>query len=434
MALTIDSEQSAPAAGNLSAETAPAPRPLPRPSAKAAFASFAHRNYRLWFTGQAGSLVGTWMQNTAQGFLVFELTQSPAYLGYVGFATGVPMALLTLFGGVVCDRMSRRTLLLITQTSMMLLAFILAGLTFLGLVQAWHVVLLAFALGVANAFDAPARQSFIVELVEREDLSNAIALNSSMFNLGSAIGPAAAGLVYAAFGPAWCFTINGISFLSVISALLMMKIDTQPARARIGSALEDLKEGLHYVLQEPTIRVLVTIPMVVTIFAMTYNTLLPAWAVDILHGDSTTNGFLQSARGVGSLTAALMIASLGRAQIRGKLLTTGMMVLPVMLIVWAVVRGLPLSLLMLFGVGWGWMLVLNGVNILLQSLTTDDLRGRVMSIYSLGFFGPMPVGALLTGFAAETVGAPITVAAGAVFMLLFSAYLWVRMPALRRLQ
>lgn len=439
--MTTDPEPPAPAASELSARvteassaaTAPVGRPLPRPSAKAAFASFNHRNYRLWFTGQAASLVGTWMQNTAQGFLVFQLTQSPAYLGYVGFAAGVPMGLFTLLGGVVSDRMPRRTLLLITQTTMMLLAFILAALSFLGLVQAWHVVLLAFGLGVANAFDAPARQSFVVELVEREDLGNAVALNSTMFNLGSAIGPATAGVVYALLGPAWCFTLNGISFIAVISALLMMQIRVQPVRARFGSALDDLKDGLRYVVREPTIRVLIVVPMVVTMFAMTYNTLLPAWAVDILHGDSTTNGFLQSARGFGSLLAALMVASLGRVQMRGKVLTLGSFVLPLLLIVWAVVRGLPLSLVALIGVGWGWMLVINMVNILLHSLAPDALRGRVMSIYSLGFFGLMPVGALLTGIAAETVGAPITVVAGAVVTLGFAAYLWLRVPHLRKL-
>jgi MFS family permease len=431
--VTTDIEQPAATDGEAGPGVTAAPhaRPLPRPSAKAAFASFSHRNYRLWFVGQAASLIGTWMQTTAAGFLVFQLTQSPAYLGYVGFAAGVPIWIFTLFGGVVSDRMPRRTLLLITQTSMMILAFILAALTFLGHVQAWHVVLLAFGLGVANAFDAPARQSFVVELVERENLGNAVALNSTMFNLGSAIGPATAGVVYALLGPAWCFTINGISFLAVISALLMMRIKIQPPRVRVGSAFDDLKDGLRYVVNEPTIRVLIIVPMLVTVFAMTYNTLMPAWAVDILHGDSTTNGFLQSARGFGSLLAALMVASLGRTQMRGKLLTVGSFVLPLLLMVWATTRWLPFSLVALIGVGWGWMLVINMVNILLQSLTPDDLRGRVMSIYSLGFFGMMPVGALLTGIAAETIGAPITVAAGAAVTLAFAAYLWLRVPHLR---
>jgi predicted MFS family arabinose efflux permease len=407
---------------------------VPLPRAKATFASFSHRNFRLWFTGQAASLVGTWMQITAQGFLVFQLTQSPAYLGYVGFAAGVPIWLFTLFGGVISDRMPRRTLLVITQTTMMVLAFILAALSFLGLVQAWHIILLAFGVGVANAFDAPARISFVVELVEREDLGNAVALNSTMFNLGSATGPAVAGVVYAWLGPAWCFTLNGLSFIAVITALLMMRLQPQPLRVRAGSAFDDLKEGLHYVITTPLIRVLIAIPMVLTVFGMTYNTLLPAWAVDILRGDSTTNGFLQSARGVGSLCAALMIASMGRVQMRGKVLTVGSLVFPLALVVWAALRWVPLSLAALAGVGWAWMLIINMVNILLQSLARDDLRGRVMSIYSLSFFGMMPVGALVTGVTAEAIGAPITVVVGAVFTFVFAAYLWLRVPQLRALE
>ena len=192
------------------------------------FTALKYPNYKLWFWGQMTSLFGTWMQITALSYLTFELTHSPAYLGYVGFANGIPTWLFMLYAGVVADRMSRRRLMIITQTAMMILAFILAALSFLGHIQPWHIVLLAFGLGVANAFDAPARQAFVVELVEREDLGNAIALNSTMFNLGAAIGPAIAGVVYAALGPGWCFTINGASFIAVISALLMMRLKPKP--------------------------------------------------------------------------------------------------------------------------------------------------------------------------------------------------------------
>jgi MFS family permease len=195
-----------------------------RVSARGTFAALQYPNYRLWFIGQMISLVGTWMQGTAQGYLVYELTRSPAYLGYVGFAAGVPSWLFMLYGGVIADRMSRRTLLVITQTCMMLLAFLLAGLTFTGRVQPWHIIVLAFLLGTANAFDAPARQAFVLEMVDRQHLTNAIALNSTMFNLGTAIGPAMAGITYSLFGPAWCFTINAFSFLAVIAALLLMKL------------------------------------------------------------------------------------------------------------------------------------------------------------------------------------------------------------------
>jgi MFS family permease len=408
--------------------------PVPRPSARQAFTSLKYRNYRLWFVGQLASLVGTWMQTTAQGFLVFQLTNSPVYLGYVGFAAGIPSWLFTLYGGVISDRMPRRKLLVITQTSMMILAFILAALTFAKIVQPWHIVLLAFLLGIANAFDAPARQSFVLEMVEREDMTNAIALNSTMFNSATAVGPAVAGLTYAALGPAWCFTINGISFLAVIVALLMMQIKPQSLRARATSALADLKEGVHYVASHPTIRMLIIVAAMVSLFGMSYATLLPAWAVDILHGDSTTNGFLQSARGVGSLLGALMIASLGRFRFKGKLLTLGSLVFPISLLAFAAVSWLPLSLLVLVGVGWGFMVMLNMANALVQTLVPDELRGRVMGVYTLGFFGVMPIGALLAGAVAQITNEPITVVLGALITLAFAAWLWVQMPQLRALE
>jgi MFS family permease len=421
---TVPSQPGAPDAG----------RPVPRRSAIETFASLGHRNYRLWFTGQAASLVGTWMQFTAQGFLVFELTHSPAFLGYVGFASGIPAWLFMLLGGVISDRMPLRNLLLITQTTMMILAFILAGLTFFGHIQPWHIVLLAFGLGVANAFDAPARQAFVIELVEREDLGNAISLNSMMFNLATAIGPAIAGVVYAVLGPGWCFTINGVSFIAVVLALLMMRFRLQPPRVRAGTALDDLKDGLRYVVSHPTIRMLMAVTVVTTIFGMSFAILLPAWSVKILSGDATTNGFLQSARGIGSLIGALMIASLARVKIKGKLLTLGGLIFPILLLIWSVMRWLPLSLLVLVGVGWGTMLVLNISNILVQLHVPDQLRGRVMSIYILGFFGMFPVGALLSGTVAEAIGEPTTVALGALVAIAFAGLLWLRVPLLRALE
>jgi len=408
-------------------------RPRQRPSARQAFASFGHRNYRLWFTGQAASLVGTWMQTTAQGFLVFQLTRSAAFLGYVGFAAGAPIWLFTLFGGVISDRVPRRNLLLITQAAMMVQAFILAALTFRGLVQPWHILLLAFGLGVANAFDVPARHAFVAELVERDNLGNAIALNSTMFNLATIIGPAIAGVAYALFGPGWCFIINGISFIAVIAALLMMRLNPQPSRARAGTALGELQAGLRYVIAQPAIRVLIAVAAISSIFGMGFVTLLPAWAVNILGGGATANGFLQSARGIGSLIGALMIASLGHINFKGKLLTLGILVSPALLLVWSAMRWLPLSLLVLVGVGWGSMLVLNMANVLVQSHVPDQLRGRVMSIYTLGFIGMMPVGALLYGTTAQAIGEPVTVALGALVMLAFAGWLWLRVPELRAL-
>jgi MFS family permease len=409
-------------------------RPMPQLSLRQAFTSLKYRNYRLWFMGQLASLVGTWMQTTAQGFLVFQLTHSPVYLGYVGFAAGIPAWLFTLYGGVISDRMSRRTLLIITQTSMMILAFILASLAFANAVQPWHIVVLAFLLGIANAFDAPARQSFVLEMVERQDLTNAIALNATMFNSATAVGPAVAGVTYALLGPAWCFTINGISFIAVIVALLMMHIKPQPPRVRVTSALEDLKEGLGYVAMRPRIRALILLAAVTSLFGMGCFTLFPAWAVQILHGDSTTNGFLQSARGVGAVLGALMLASLGRFQSKGKLLTLGTFVFPVLLLVFAAVRWVPLSLLALVGIGWGFVMMLNTANALVQTVVSDELRGRVMSIYTLGFLGMMPVGALLAGGAAEVTSEPMAVVLSALIMFGFAVWLWLHVPQLRALE
>jgi predicted MFS family arabinose efflux permease len=255
-----------------------------------------------------------------------------------------------------------------------------------------------------------------------------------MFNLGSAIGPAVAGVVYAALGPGWCFTINGVSFIAVLSALMMMRLKSQPPREHGAAALDDLKDGLRYVVSHPTIRLLIAVTMVATVFGMSFATLLPAWSVKILGGDSTTNGFLQSARGVGSLIGALMIASFARFKMKGKLLTLGSLIFPVLLLIWSAMRWLPLSLVVLFGVGWGTMLVLNIANILGQLHVPDPLRGRVMSIYALSFFGMFPLGALLSGTVAEVIGEPATVALGASVALGFGGLLWLRAPQLRTLE
>jgi MFS family permease len=401
---------------------------LPRSVLEKTFAALKYRNYRLWFMGQLASLIGTWMQTTAQGFLVFQLTHSPAYLGYVGFAAGIPTWLLMLFAGVLADRVPRRNLLVVTQTTMMILAFILAALTFAGLVQPWHIVLLAFLLGIANAFDAPARQAFVLEMVGREDLANGIALNSTMFQSATVVGPAVAGLTYAWFGPAWCFTINGISFLAVIVALVMMNLEPLPPRTRMTSALHDLKEGLTFVVSNSVIRNLIGIVGIASLFGMAFVTLLPAWAVTVLGGDATTNGLLQSARGLGALLGALMIASFGRFRFKGRLLTLGSFVFPISLIIFSGISSLPMSLLALIVVGWGFMVLFNMANTLVQTQVTDELRGRVMAVYSLTFFGLMPLGALWSGAVAAVVGPPLTVVVGAAISLAFAVLVFVFAP------
>ncbi len=408
------------------------PNARPRLGASQTFAALKHHNFRLWFIGQLVSLVGTWMQVTAQGFLIYQLTASPAYLGYVGFAGGSPSLLFSLFGGVAADRMPRRTLLVITQAAMMLLAFIQAGLTFLRIVQPWHIIVLAFLNGIATAFDAPARQAFVLEMVTREDLGNAIAMNSMMFNLATVVGPAAAGLAYALIGAAWCFMLNGLSFIAVIVALLRMQLRLPGLPNRVvTSALSDAKEGLSFVAHQPIVLTVIGLLGLTSVFAQSVITLMPDWAVAILGGDATTNGLLQSARGLGALIAALMIASLGQSISKGKLFTLGSFVLPGVMLVFAAIRWLPLSLAVLVGMAWGNMLFINMANMTVQAYTPDELRGRVMSIYVLIFFGAAPIGSLLSGGLAELLGAPLTVALCAVVGLAAATVVWLRVPHLR---
>jgi MFS family permease len=411
------------------------PRVAPSgPGVRRTFTALRHSNYRLWFFGQMVSLFGTWMQATAQGFLVFDLTRSPAYLGYVGFASGLPVWLFMLYGGVVSDRVPRRSLLVVTQTCMMILAFILAALTFAGAVRPWHILVLASGLGLANAFDAPARQAFVSELVEREDLTNAIALNSTMFNSAMAVGPAVAGITYHLFGPGWCFTLNGLSFIAVIAALGGMRLAPMADRPRGASAVAELKDALLYVAADPVIRALVALVGLMSWFGISFLTLIPAWAVTILHGDETTNGWLLSARGTGALVAALFIASLGRFTFKGRLLTFGTFAFPAFLAAFAFTRVLSLSLVALAAVGWAVILIANLANALVQTLVPDAMRGRVMGVYTLTFFGFMPIGALWVGAIAERIGAPAAVLVNAVAWFGVAGLAWLLVPRLRALE
>jgi MFS family permease len=406
-------------------------KPKLYPRLQETFAALKHYNYRLWFFGQMVSLMGTWMQSTAQGYLIYQLTGSPAYLGLVGFVGGLPALLFTLFGGVIADRISRRNMMVITQTSMLALAFILAALAFTNVVQPWHILVLAFLLGIANAFDAPARVAFVTELVSREDMTNAIALNSTMFNIGTVVGPSVAGLTYAAFGPAWCFTLNGISFIAVIVALLFMRIKPIIPPSHRATVMADLKEGLRYVFSHTLILSLIGSIGLVSIFGIGMLTLLPAWATDILHGDVTTNGLLVSARGFGSLVSALMLAYLGNRRYRGKLWTLGTFVMPVLLFIFAWIRWLPLSLVMLVGIGWSFMMIMNNSNAMMQSQIPDHLRGRVMSVYTLVFFGSMPLGSLFAGEFAQKFNEPLTVILGAAVLMGMAIASWIFLPGIR---
>lgn len=401
---------------------------------KQTFYALKYPNYRLWFWGQLISVFGSWMQMTAQAFLIYELTHSPAFLGYAGFAAGLPSWLFMLYGGVVADRFPRRHILMITQVLMMLLAFALAALVFLRLIQPWHIIVLAFGTGIVNAFDAPARQAFVLEMIEPDALTNAIALNSAFFNTAQALGPAAGGLIYAALGPAWCFAINGLSFIAVIVALALMKLGPFVPRQTTNSAFQDLKEGLNYVFKHPTIRLLVLTVALATLFGRAFITLLPAWAVQVLHGDARTNGFLLTASGLGSLIGALFIASFSHHLSRGKLLTSGMFFYPLSIILFALSRFLPLSLFFLLISGMGVIIIYNLCNALVQVQTPENMRGRVMSIYSFVFFGLMPFAALWIGQAAHHLGEKPPIMASAMLFLTYSAAVFFFAGRLRKLR
>ena len=396
------------------------------------FTALKYPNYRLWFYGQMASLIGTWMQTTAQGFLIFELTKSPAYLGLIGFAAGAPFWIFNFIGGVITDRMPRRTILLITQTIMMLLAFILGFLA--KVVQPWHIILMAFGTGIANAFDAPARLAFVPELVEREDLPNAIALNATFVNLAVVIGPAVAGLLYAWVGAGWCFIINGISFLAVIAALLIMQLKPFIAHVQEGSIITQLRQGVSYVIHHRLIVALMILVVIASVFGNGFMALLPAWAVNILKGDAATNGWLQSARGLGALLAALLIASLGRIKYKGKLLTIGSLIFPAAVILWGFIDSIPLSLLVLAIIGWGSILMINIANALIQLNVPDHLRGRVMGIYSFAFFGMAPIGALLAGVLAQWANEQAAVIIGGGISLLVAVGMYLWLPKLRAME
>jgi MFS family permease len=403
-------------------------------SIKRTFTALKYPNYRLWFWGQMISMLGTWMQITAQGFLIYDITRSPAYLGYVGFASGLPTWVFMLYGGVIADRFSKRKILLITQSVMMFLAAVLAVLTFTSLVQPWHIILLAFLLGTANAFDAPSRVSFVNELVDKPDLTNAIALNSTMFNTATATGPAIAGIAYAVAGPAWCFTINALSFIGVLIALNKMKLKKHITSLSGRSAFSEIKEGLKYIVRDPVVRVLIIMVASMSLFGLSFATLLPAWSVNILGGDSATNGFLQSARGAGALASALFIASLGRFKYKGKLLTIGSIAFPVVMFIFSFVHVIPLSLIIIFALGSALILAMNIANSLVQTLVPDHLRGRVMGVYTLTFFGLLPVGALLMGMLAEHLGEAEAILICSVITLVIALLIFILAPAIKKLK
>lgn len=383
------------------------------PSSEPGFArALRSRNYRLFFGGQLVSLIGTWMQSVAQSWLVYRLTGSTALLGMIGFAGQIPVLFLAPFGGAIADRVSRRSILLATQTAQMVLAFVLAGLTLSGHVRVPHLFVLAACLGIANALDIPTRQAFVVEMVGHQDLPNAIALNSSMVNGARMIGPAIAGLVVAAIGEGFCFLANGVSFLAVIAGLLLMTGLLPPPRRAQKSPLRDIVEGFSFVAGHMRIRTLLLLLGTSSLFGMPFVVLLPVYADRILGGGARTLGLLTGASGVGAIVGALTLARRRGTLGLEKWIGLGGLTFGASLIAFAFCRIFLLSELLLAIGGAAMMIQIAGTNTLIQTMVPDALRGRVMSVHSMMFLGMSPFGALAAGAMATRIDTPATIALG----------------------
>jgi MFS family permease len=378
------------------------------------FAALRHRNFRLFFVGQLVSLIGTWMQNTAQSWLVYQLTGSKLLLGIVAAAGSAPMLLFSLWGGSVADRQPKRTVLLWTQSAMLVLAFALAALVWGGGVRPWHILVLAALGGVAMAFDMPARQAFMVEMTSREDLMNALSLNSSIVNGARVVGPAVAGLLMAHVGLAACFFCNGLSFVAVISGLLLMRLPRFIPPVQPESNWQHALDGFAYVAKHRRVRTLLLLFGVVGIFGWSYSVLLPAFATDILRVGSREYGVLRSANGIGALCGALTVAAYGDYLHRRLLVFGGLGLFSAMLLLLAVTRNYYLALVFMAIAGWGMLLYFSTTNTLIQLSVEDGMRGRVMGIWALVFGGMLPVGGLEAGTLSHWFGVPWTVASGAV--------------------
>jgi MFS family permease len=398
---------------------------------KASLRAFRHRDFRLFFAGQLTSLVGTWMQTVAQSWLVYRLTGSATLLGIVGFSSQFPVLILAPIAGAVADRYPRRRSMLAIQTAAMLLAFPLAALTLSNRIQVWHIIVLAVLLGIVNAFDIPVRQSFVAEMVGRDDLINAIALNSSMMNGARIIGPAIAGVVVAAVGEGWCFLLNGLSYLAVIIGLLFITSGKQVPHEDQGSHLEAILEGFRFVVHTQPVRTLLMLIGVVSLMGMPYSVLMPIFADHILNGGAKALGVLMGFSGVGALLGAVTLA--GRQGLRG--LGTWVMLacggFGMSLILFSLSRTFWLSTVLLVPVGFCMMVQLASSNTLVQSMVPDRLRGRVMAVYSMMFMGLAPFGALFAGVLANHLGAPLTVATGGAACIVGAVVFRSQLPKVR---
>ena len=388
------------------------------------FASLRHRNFRLFFAGQLVSLIGTWMQNTAQAWLIYELTGSKILLGAVAAIGSTPMMLFSIWGGSLADRHSKRAIVLCTQASMMIFAFVFAALVWSGRIRPWHIMVLAALGGLALAFDMPARQAFMVEMTSREDLINAVSLNSSIVNGARVIGPSVAGLLMARVGIATCFFLNGISFVAVLIGLCLMRLPRFVAPRRPASAWAHAAEGFSYVWQHRRLRTLLLLFAVVGVFGWSYSVLMPAFARDVLGVGQARYGALLSANGVGALLGALTVASVGTHVNRRVLVLGGLCFFSAMLLLLAWVQNFYLALLLLAMAGWGMLLFFSTTNTVLQTSASDEMRGRVMGIWTLVFGGTTPFGGLEAGTVSHYLGVRWAVTLGALICAAAALVVW----------
>jgi MFS family permease len=390
------------------------------------------RNYRLFFGGQSISLIGTWMTRIATSWLVYRLTDSAALLGIVSFAGQIPMFFLGPIAGVWVDRWDRHRTLVVTQALSMIQSFALAVLALLHIINIWEILFLSLMQGLINAFDMPSRQAFVVQMVEnREDLSNAIALNSSMVNASRLVGPAVAGVVIAGWGEGYCFLIDGISFLAVIASLLMMRITVTQARALQRNVWQELHEGWRYVVDSVAIRSILLLLALVSLLGFPYSVLMPIFASDVLHGGPHTLGFLMAASGVGALIGAISLAMRKSVLGLGRYIAICAALFGVSLMGFSLSRMLWLSLILMAVTGFGFMQQMASSNTVLQTIVADEKRGRVMAFYGMAFLGMAPFGSLLAGGLAARIGAPATLFWCGAAVVVSSLWFSHRLPAIR---
>jgi MFS family permease len=401
---------------------------------KNTFRSLQYRNYLLFFSGQSISLIGTWTQRIATPWLVYRMTNSPLLLGLVAFAGQLPTFLISPYAGVITDRIDRYKLLLATQVLAMIQAFILCILFFMHALQVWHIVALGIFLGVINAFDVPARQSLVIKMVDnKEDLGNAIALNSSMVNAARLIGPSIAGLLIAYFGEGYCFLINGISYLFVLTTLSFIKIKSEVPIPSGNNLLKEFREGFAYTFNHLTIRALMLLLALVSLVGMPYTILMPIFAGKILHGSSHTFGFLMAATGIGALVGSLYMAS--RKTVTGleRLIPVATLIFGCGIIVFSLSRNFYFSFIILLFTGLGMIFQMAASNTIIQTIVDDNKRGRVMSFYTMAFMGTAPFGSILAGWSAKLIGAPATLIIGGVGCIAGSIAFLSVLPKIRKM-